>query len=44
VLARETDSESNWDFAAEVRRLDIRLAREDSGDWRVIRAGPQEAR
>ena len=42
VLARESDPESNWDLAAEVRRLDIRLAREDGGDWRVIRAGPQE--
>jgi hypothetical protein len=44
VLAREADSESNWDLAAEVRRLDIRLARADGGDWRVIRAGPQEGR
>ena len=44
VLARETDSESNWDLAAEIRRLDIRLAREDGGDWRVIRAGLQEGR
>ena len=44
VLARETDLESNWDLAAEIHRLDIRLAREDGGDWRVIRAGPQEGR
>jgi hypothetical protein len=41
VLGREASAESNWDLAAEVRRLDIRLAREDSGEWRVIRAGPQ---
>ena len=44
MLAREADSESNWDLAAEVRRLDIRLAREGGGDWRVIRAGPQAER
>jgi hypothetical protein len=44
VLARDADSESNWDLAAEIRRLDIRLAREDGGDWRVIRAGPQKER
>ena len=44
VLGREANAESNWDLAAEVRRLDIRLAREDGGDWRVIRAGPQQDR
>ncbi len=44
VLGREADSESNWDLAAEVRRLDIRLAREGGGEWRVIRAGPQKDR
>jgi hypothetical protein len=42
VLAREADSKSNWDLAVEVRRLDVRLAREGGGDWRVIRAGPQK--
>jgi hypothetical protein len=42
VLAREVDPESSWDLAAEVRRLDIRLAREDGGEWRVIRAGLQK--
>jgi len=41
VIGREANAESNWDVAAEVRRLDIRLAREGGGDWRVIRAGPQ---
>ncbi len=41
VIGREANAESDWDLAAEVRRLDIRLAREGGGDWRVIRAGPQ---
>lgn len=44
VLAREADADSSWDLAAEVRRLDVRLAREDGGEWRVIRAGPQRDR
>jgi hypothetical protein len=44
VLGREADAESDWDLAAEVRRLDIRLAREDGGEWRVIRAGSQSDR
>jgi hypothetical protein len=44
VLSREADPESNWDLAAEVRRLDIRLARGGGGDWRVIRAGAQDER
>lgn len=44
VLAREADAESSWDLAVEVRRLDIRLAREDGGEWRVIRAGAQRER
>jgi hypothetical protein len=44
VLAREADAESSWDLAAEVRRLDVRLAREDGGEWRVIRADPQQVR
>ena len=29
---------SDWDLAADVYRLDFRLAREDGGDWRVIGA------
>jgi hypothetical protein len=44
VLAREADAESGWDLAAEIRRLDVRLARGGGGEWRVIRAGPQEDR
>ena len=41
VLGRDANPESNWDLAAEIRRLDIRLARDDGGEWRVIGAGPQ---
>ena len=37
MLGREAESESDWDLAADVERLDIRLARDD-GDWRVIAA------
>jgi hypothetical protein len=44
VLGREANAESDWNLAAEVRRLDVRLAREDGGEWRVIRAGPQVER
>ena len=38
MLGREADSDSNRDFASDVERLDLRLARQD-GEWRVIRAG-----
>lgn len=41
MLGRESDS--NWDLAADIQRLDLRLAREDSG-WRVTRAGWQPDR
>ena len=44
VLGREANTEPGWDLAAEVHRLDIRLAREDEGEWRVIRAEPQADR
>ena len=39
MLGREATGESDWDLAADVERLDLRLAREGD-DWRVIRAGP----
>ena len=42
MLGREAKGESDWDLAADVERLDIRLAR-DSGDWRVIAAGRQRS-
>jgi len=44
MLGREADSDSDWDLAADVHRLDIRLARGEDDEWRVIRAGPQEKR
>jgi hypothetical protein len=37
MLGREAKGESDWDLAADIERLEIRLARE-SGDWRVIGA------
>ncbi len=42
MLGREADSESGWEVATDIHRLDIRLARGDDGEWRAIRAGPQE--
>jgi hypothetical protein len=44
VLSRGAASESDWDLAADVHRLDVRLARGDDGEWRAIRAGPQADR
>jgi hypothetical protein len=38
MLGRE--SASDWDLAADVQRIDLRLARED-GEWRVTRARSQ---
>jgi hypothetical protein len=43
MLGREAKSESDWDLAVDVERLDIRLAR-DGSDWRVVGAGRQSAR
>ena len=43
MLGREAKGESDWDLAADVERLDIRLAR-DGGDWRVIAASRQPER
>jgi hypothetical protein len=43
MLGREAKGESDWDLAADIERLDIRLAR-DGGDWRVVGAGRQGAR
>ena len=43
LLGREAKGGSDWDLAADVERLDIRLAR-DGGDWRVIAAGRQGGR
>ena len=38
MLGREAKGASDWELAADVERLDIRLARQ-GGDWRVIAAG-----
>ncbi len=43
MLGREAKGDSDWDLAADIERLDIRLAR-DGGDWRVVGAGRQGAR
>jgi hypothetical protein len=37
LLGREAKGGSDWNLAADVQRLDIRLARED-GEWLVIGA------
>ncbi|HEX9708327.1 MAG TPA: hypothetical protein VGA24_11880 [Steroidobacteraceae bacterium] len=42
MLGREASGDSDWDLAADIERLDIRLAREDGGDWRVIGAVRQD--
>ena len=41
MLGRESDS--SWEFAADIYHFDLRLARED-GEWRVTRAGWQAER
>lgn len=43
MLGREAKGDSDWDLAADVERLDIRLARE-GGDWRVVGAQRQGER
>ncbi len=40
MLGREAKGESDWDLAADIERLDIRLAR-DGDEWRVIGARRQ---
>jgi hypothetical protein len=44
MLGREAgaDDDDDWDLAGDIYRLDLRLAREDDGDWRVIRAATQD--
>ncbi len=39
MLGRTAGDDAGWDLAVDVYRLDLLLAREDGGDWRVIRAG-----
>ena len=43
MLGRQGDTDSNWDLAGEIHRLDLRLAREDD-EWRVIRASRRNER
>ena len=43
MLGREAKGGSDWELAADIERLDIRLAR-DGGEWRVIGASRQGAR
>lgn len=43
MLGREAKGESDWDLAADIERLDVRLARENGG-WRVIGASRQGER
>jgi hypothetical protein len=42
VLSREADAASAWEFATDIHELDVRLARGEDGEWRAIRAGPQD--
>ena len=42
LLGREAKGESDWDLAADLERLDIRLARVGD-EWRVVGAWRQEA-
>ena len=41
MLGREAKGESDWELAANVERLDVRLVR-DGDAWRVVRAGRQD--
>ena len=43
MLGREAKGESDWDLAADIERLTIRLAR-DGSDWRVIAAARKSER
>jgi len=42
MLGRTASDDAGWDLAGDVYRLDLVLAREDGGDWRVIRAGARD--
>jgi hypothetical protein len=44
ALSREADAASAWEFATDIHKLDVRLARSGDGEWRAIRAGPQVER
>jgi len=42
MLGRTAGDDAGWDLAGDIYRLDLRVAREDGGDWRLIRAGPRD--
>lgn len=42
MLGREAGADEDWELAGDIYRLDLRLAREDDGDWRVIHAATQD--
>jgi hypothetical protein len=42
MLGREAGADADWELAGDIHRLDVRLARDDDGDWRVIRAGTRD--
>ncbi len=42
MLGREAAPDAGFDLAGDIWRLELRLAREDNGDWRVIRAEEQD--
>lgn len=43
MLGREAAADAGIDLAGDIWRLELRLAREDGGDWRVIRAAEKNA-
>jgi hypothetical protein len=42
MLGREADADSAWDVAGDIHRFDLRLAREEGGEWKVTRAAWQQ--
>lgn len=42
MLGRTAGDDAGWALAGDVYRLDLRLAREGGGDWRLVRAGPRD--
>jgi hypothetical protein len=44
MLGRQAGADEDWELAGDIYRLDVRLARDDDGDWRVIRASHQNER
>ena len=42
MLGRTAGDDDDWDLAGDVYRLDLRLVREDGGDWRLVRASTRD--